>query len=253
MTLEEFIAMVAQRALPKHALGRIKTLARELAEGASEGVWLPAFDSQRGSLLGGGRYGRWFNEYSLNAYAEKRWNNDYPSLDLLVSNGYLELSGNSTLKIVFRAFNLIEETQGARIFISYKRSESSAFALLINRELKSAGLDPFIDMALVAGEDWSAGLKGRIEEADYLVVLLGQETLKSQVTVQEIGWALDAQVVIIPIWHQGFVFRPGTWETLPVRIDKLLAGTHSIRVVEENPVAYQSAIIELLNRFGVTP
>ncbi|MCU0511569.1 MAG: toll/interleukin-1 receptor domain-containing protein [Anaerolineae bacterium] len=253
MEIEEFIERVTQRAMPKNALGRIKTLARELAEGASEGVWLPAFDTQRGSHSSTGRYGRWFSDYVFQRYVEARWQNDYPSLDLLLSNGYLEMQGTSSVKLVFRAFNLIEEVEAARIFISYKRSESSAFALLINRELKTAGLQPFLDMALTPGENWEDGLRQRIQQSEYLVVLLGQQTLTSQVTLKELVWAAEAGVVIIPVWHNGFVYRSGAWDNIPVKLDRLLGMTHTIRVVEENPLAYNNAILELLNRFGVTP
>src|SRR5688572_20695807 len=108
MTPDEFVELVSQRALPKSAMGRILTLSRELAEGAGNEVWLPSFDTRQGSLEVGGesRYGRWLNEPNFQRYVEKRWENNYPSLDLLISNGYLESIGVTSVTITFRAFNL---------------------------------------------------------------------------------------------------------------------------------------------------
>ncbi len=256
MTIEEFIEQVTQRDIPVSPMSRTRLLARELAEGASYGLWDTGFDFRYFARTEGAALGMWFDDRMtderLDQYLAARWQSHYPNLQLLLTVGYLERQ-NDRLELTRHAFNLLAEIQAARVFISYKRSESSAFALLINRELKQAGLDPFIDMALIPGENWEDGLKKRIQDSQYLIVLLSKETLKSQVTVQEIGWALDANVIIIPIWHNGFVYKSGTWDTIPVRIDKTLTSTHTIRVVEENPVAYQSALIELLNRFGVTP
>ncbi len=36
-------------------------------------------------------------------------------------------------------------------------------------------------------------------------------------------------------------------------IDAALNNTHTIRVLEESASAYNTAIVELLNRFGITP
>lgn len=256
MLIAEFIERAKQREIPAAPMSRVRLFARELAEGASYGLWDTTFDFRYYAKSEDDALGMWFDDQMtderLDQYLAERWQSNYPNLRLLLTVGYLARH-NDRLDLTKSAFDLLAEIQSARVFISYKRTESSAFALLINRELKLAGLDPFIDMALIPGENWEDGLKKRIQESNYLIVLLGKETLKSQVTVQEIGWALDANVIIIPIWHNGFVYRSGTWETIPVHVDKTLTTTHTIRVVEENPVAYQSAIIELLNRFGVTP
>jgi hypothetical protein len=175
----------------------------------------------------------------------------YPNLTLLVSNGYLQ-ADNNDLYLTRAAFDLLQEAEPASIFISYKRSESSAFALLVLARLKQAGLEPFLDLALVPGENWSEGLKERIGKYDYLIALLGRETLKSKVVIQEIQWALEAHLNIIPIWHNGFVYKSGEWK-LPPEIDEALSNRHTIRVLEESALAYNNAIVELLNRFGITP
>jgi hypothetical protein len=256
MTIEEFIERTRQREIPVAPMARVRVFTRELAEGASHGLWDTTFDFRYYAKTEEAALGMWFDQHStderLDKYLTARWEGNYPNLQLLQTMGYIERR-NDRMDMTRHAFKLLDEVMSANVFISYKRTESSAFALLINRELKGAGLEPFIDMALIPGDNWEESLKKRIQESNYLIVLLGKETLRSQVTVQELGWALDANVTLIPIWHNGFVYKSGTWDTIPVRIDKILTSTHTIRVVEENPVAYQSAIIELLNRFGVTP
>jgi hypothetical protein len=113
-------------------------------------------------------------------------------------------------------------------------------------------LKQFLDVALEPGEDWHAGLKERIQQYDYFILLLGTDTLASKIVAKEITWALDAGLKIIPIWHNEFKYETGKWDLSP-EIDNLLQNTHTIRVLEESASGYEKALIELLNRFGVTP
>jgi hypothetical protein len=244
--VEQFIERLTQRPLPSNPMARVRTLAKELAEGAAAGHWRMYLYTFRGELTGD-------QEYIL-TYLEKRWKNNNPGLDLLIGNQYLQqYSPNSDTYVISReAFDLLDEVEPASIFISYKRSESSAFALLVLARLKAEGLEPFIDLSLVPGEDWQKGLKERIQGYDYLIALLGKETLKSEVCIQELTWATEADVKIIPVWHNNFIYRSSEW-TLPPTIESLLQNTHTIRVIEESALAYNNAIVELLNRFGVTP
>jgi hypothetical protein len=242
MTLEEFLDKIAARPMPQNPIARVRLFAKELAEGAMEDVWPSSIYLFRGDIA----------QSETRAYLERRWNNAYPSLSLLINNGYCSAEGNA-FTINKPAFDLLEEVEPANIFISYKRSESSAFALLVLARLKAEGLEPFLDLSLVPGEDWQAGLRDRIQKYDYLIVLLGRETLKSEVCIQEITWALDAKLTIIPIWHNGFQYQAADWSTLPSAVAHLLGSTHSIRVKEESALDYNNAIVELLNRFGITP
>lgn len=246
MTLEEFLEKVCARPLPQNSMARLRLLARELAEGAVEGVWDTDIRVYRGELIG--------TETSLRIlqYLEKRWNStSIAPFELLTNNDYLRRD-DSYYVIVKPAFDLLEEVETANIFISYKRSESSAFALLVLARLKAEGLEPFLDLSLVPGENWQDGLRERIQKYDYLIALLGKQTLSSEVAIQEITWALDAGLTVIPIWHNGFSYQSAAW-ILPPAIDRLLTSTHSIRVKEESALEYNNAIVELLNRFGITP
>jgi hypothetical protein len=119
--------------------------------------------------------------------------------------------------------------------------------------MKTHGLEAFLDMALIPGEDWHAGLKERIQQYDYLIVILGQETLSSEYVTKEIAWALEAELRIIPIWHNEFKYESNKW-SLPPEIHETLSRKHAIEVKEESALGYETAIIELLNKnFGITP
>ncbi|HLV35948.1 MAG TPA: toll/interleukin-1 receptor domain-containing protein, partial [Spirillospora sp.] len=178
MTLDEFISKVSQRPLPQSRIAQVRALAKEMAEGAVEGVWETTFsawhkDREEGAV--GNRFQP--DPDNLARYMEKRWQNDSPSLTLLVSNGYLNAEPHDRFRTYFTitraAFDLIDEVEPAKIFISYKRSESSAFALLVLARLKAEGLEPFLDLAIEPGQQWRQHLEERIQNSDYFILLLG--------------------------------------------------------------------------------
>lgn len=243
MTLDEFLDTVCQRPLPQNPMARIRTFAKELAEGAAAGIWGVRIDLSMGRPTNN----------VLNKYFIKRWNSiDFPAFTLLERNDYLVSRGNIFF-ITKAAFDLLGEVEPSTIFISYRRSESSAFALLVLKYLKEAGLEPFLDMSLVPGEDWHAGLKERIQSRDYFILLLGKTTLQSAYVIKEIEWALEQDLDIIPIWQPGFAFEPDDWPNLSAVIKDKLSNTHRIQVQDENPLEYDKAMTELLNKFGITP
>lgn len=259
MTLEEFIEKCQKRPLPSNPMARVKVLARELAEGAFKKV----FDKTTGFYIHydiderAGKEFVYILDKNLQKYFYARWNERYPDLGILATTGYLNSSYDKHMdstyyKLTKQTFDLLEETESATIFISYKRSESSAFALLIEQSLLRAGLSPFLDKQLQAGDDWHAELENRIRDSDYLIILLGQETLKSEVTLREITWAIQYKTGIIPIWHNDFSFDIDDWPDLDSEISEAISSKHAIRVLEENPLLYDTALRELLNRFGIT-
>ena len=84
--------------------------------------------------------------------------------------------------------------------------------MLCLARLKEYGVAAFVDMALEAGGNWHADLEARIKENDYFIILLGQDTLSSPMTLKEIEWALKYDKTIIPIWHNKFTFKPDEWD-----------------------------------------
>ncbi len=43
-----------------------------------------------------------------------------------------------------------------------------------------------------------------MEASAYLVYLVGTETLESEYVLQELEWTIEANVKIIPVFHDGF-------------------------------------------------
>jgi hypothetical protein len=252
---EAFIQRVIQRPLPNSQMGRIKTLARELAEGATEGIWDIELRYMYEDTTGEG-FKLWLGDELLTAYLQRRWDNNYPNLGLLHTLGYISMPPDTArvryMTISKPALDLIEEVEPADIFISYRRKESSAFALLVLARLKAADLSAFLDLSIQPGDNWHAQLKGQIQQRDYFVLLIGKETLASPYVRDEIRWALEGDVEILPVWHNGYSYKEGEYDLSP-EIHRVLSSTHTIRVLEESALAYNNAIVELLNRFGVTP
>jgi hypothetical protein len=173
---------------------------------------------------------------------------------MLLGRGFLVKTGNRSFpELTEKAYYLLEETEPYNIFISYKRSESSALALLVLARLKEHSLVPFVDMALEAGGNWHADLEERIKENDYFIILLGKDTLSSPMTVKEIEWALEYERTIIPIWHSGFDIGDEKWKDAPCRVMDAIQQTNAIIVQDESASGYNTAIVELLNRFGIMP
>jgi hypothetical protein len=244
MTIDEFISKVSMRPLPQNQVAIYRNMARELAEGALAKIWFTNID------INSDIFKDKIRPFLESRYDKFDYNVDFP---LLMVYEYLERNDKQRNYIITKnAFDLLHEDDAATIFISYKRSESSAFALLVRNELKAAGLSPFVDMQLQPGQQWHAELEKNIKNSDYFIILLGNKTLESTVTIQEIQWALDAKIAIIPIWHNGFVYKSGDWSKIPMEVDNALRNTHTIRVIEENPLTYDTALRELLNRFGIS-
>ncbi len=291
-TFETWLEGVCKRALPTNKMAQMRTFAKELAEGVTENFWnililsetvtytklRPANISHPPNDDGisphsidvvylrkdNQRYEDFTKRidilsskqpvYYIVQYLQNRWEYNWPSAELLEVNGYLKRTDKNHIdwEVSKSAFDLLEEVEPVNIFISYKRSESSAFAMYMLTRLKIEGLEAFVDMSLIPGEDWHAGLKERIKEYDYLVVLTGKETLKSDVCIKEIGWAIEAGLKIIPVWHNLFEYKQETWN-VPPKTAEILTSTHSIRVKEESASGYNTAMVELLNVFGITP
>jgi hypothetical protein len=139
-----------------------------------------------------------------------------------------------------------------KVFISYRRTESSAFALLIHDRLKEVGVDVFLDMeSLMYGENWRTALENSIRERDYFILLIGRTTLISQVVIQEITWAYEHQLRVIPIWHNNFRYTPKPEHNVPPILKSLLSDTHTLVVEQENPSQYDYIMQRLFRYFDI--
>lgn len=249
-TLEQFIEVLPS--VTSNPRKRIKWIARELALGVTYRFWdknIATHDDDQDAESVIPRH------ENLKLYFKKRWNivDIRHEWKLLESYGFLDRSGGFFDKLTQSAFELIDETEPFNVFVSYKRSESSALALLCVCRLKAEDLVPFVDMALEAGGNWHADLEGRIKACGYFIILLGKDTLSSPMTVKEIQWALEYKRTIIPIWHSAFNISDEKWNDVPSSVMDIIQQTNAIIVQDESASGYNTAIVELLNRFGVTP
>ena len=232
-----------EQQVPNDMLERVRDFARDLAYGAATGLWHSQIRWQQ--LL----YPDISNISMVFAqYLGPKWKTDFPSEFLLLSFGYLKEYGNeagySVYLLTDRAFELLERpSRPPDVFISYRRSESSAFGLLIEARLRLAGNpNPFIDKNLVPGAEWNAQLKQQIQRSRYFIALIGKSTLESPYVIQEIEWAIESNCTLISVLHNGFRIDDSAPEVLKTR--------HAIMVTAENALGYETAVNQLLNSLG---
>jgi hypothetical protein len=141
------------------------------------------------------------NHYSLIEYLDKVWGEKLFNPSMLIEQGYLKKGKaiNGTYKGTIWVYYLTgkaqalpaEQVKQRSIFISYRRAESSALALLIVARLKEHGLASFLDVhpdneGLNAGDNWHAELESHVASNDNFIVLIGPKTLESKYVRQEI-------------------------------------------------------------------
>src|SRR5215472_9992121 len=89
-----------------------------------------------------------------------------------------------------------------KVFISYSRKDSAAFADELVAGLELAGFAPFLDRHdIAAGEEWEARLGGLIEQSDTLVFVVSPEAIKSDRCVWEVDKTLALSKRLLPVIH----------------------------------------------------
>ena len=222
--------------VPEGQLARVHDLARDLAYGAVDGRWGTTFSS-RGSRLE--------TYWGFIGPLTAKWGEYLPPISLLVSLGYMERIDNVQHILTEKAFKLLEQPPSApKVFISYRRQDSSAFALLIEARLRMTGnAIPFVDKAITPGEKWHDFLEEQVKSADYFVLLVGPTTLDSKHVREEISWAEMYECRIVSIW-QPDVDRSSA--NRPAVLDVHQA----ITVRTESAEGYEVAVSQLLNAMG---
>src|SRR5262245_32622545 len=78
----------------------------------------------------------------------------------------------------------------ARLFISYKRNVSPDEQLANDLYNQLSGEHKvFIDKTLLIGQDWVRRIQQELEKADFLLLLLSEQSVQSQMVVEEIRMA----------------------------------------------------------------
>ncbi len=83
------------------------------------------------------------------------------------------------------------EIRPRRFFVSYRRraDDDARLATLLVDQLREVGHEVFIDVDIPLGTDWSAEIARRIEWCDYLVVLLSEDSIDSEMVQGEVRLA----------------------------------------------------------------
>ena len=135
--LEKFLEERDEFNIPGNDVEWVRMLARELAIGVHRGLWPLYFYTRRRDRK------VYLDDENLKEFGIIRWNLEEWSQTIERLHGMAFIVNRidqDYFTITRSAFDLLQETEPYNVFISYKRSESSAFALLVNGQLKEHSL-----------------------------------------------------------------------------------------------------------------
>ncbi len=99
-------------------------------------------------------------------------------------------------RAMLRLFGLIEQER--KVFLSYRRAETSALALQIRRELTDRSYDVFLDrFSVPPAEDFQRRLDIELADKAFVIVLESPEAVDSPWVAHEIAYALDHQMSVL--------------------------------------------------------
>jgi hypothetical protein len=108
-------------------------------------------------------------------------------------------------------------TDKLKVFISYSRKDSAAFADELVLGLEDRGFEPFLDRHdIKPGEPWEARLGGLIEQSDTVVFVISPESVKSERCVWEVDKALGLSKRLLPV-----IYKSVPDSEIPVQLSKL--------------------------------
>ncbi|SJM93811.1 hypothetical protein CRENPOLYSF2_3630002 [Crenothrix polyspora] len=97
-----------------------------------------------------------------------------------------------------------EKSKAPRVFISYRHVKPDEdLALAIEQKLTGEGCKVFVDRRMLIGTEWATEIDRQLNAADFFVVLLSSESIRSDMVRQEIKLAHElkqqAKLRILPI------------------------------------------------------
>lgn len=244
------LAARMQLKVPKEKVAQIHEFATDLAVGYDEGVWgseaLVSTHPLRRDAWHFNKGGETFEKFY-----EEKWGDNAPRFYSLYTMRYLTHLTGDTYGLTERALRLVDEpVTPPNVFISYKRSESSAFALLLEARIKyETSATPFLDKSIELGDDWHARLEERIQASRAFICVMAPTTLderedgsKSYV-LREIEWALASEKtdLIIPVWHHSYDGE---------HPNDIIKRKNAELIESESAKNYDSAVNQILNRLG---
>ncbi len=248
---------------PENFRKDVEDLARDLAYGATIGEW-----SSRIKVI----FTKWgFDWEGISSTRTKRQEQFYqkwivtehaPDYDALRAFNYMGLTINRghvrererEIRVYFltqKAFDLLNKpARPLSIFISYRRSESSAFALLVESRLRNVGADPdliFIDKNIPGGALWEKHIREQALSCDVFICLIGQTAFKDNSYLKReleiVRHENPKEPIIVPVCHNGVKMSD------PAVVEAL--GKHNgLHIQEETALEYEKAISFILNALG---
>jgi hypothetical protein len=104
-----------------------------------------------------------------------------------------------------------------KVFISYSRRDSAAFADELMAGLEYGGFAPFLDRHdIAAGGDWEARLGGLIAQCDTVVFVVSPEAVKSEQCTWEVDRTTELSKRLLPI-----IFRSVPDHDIPEKLRRL--------------------------------
>lgn len=253
---------------PQDGLGDVQDLARDLAYGALSGDWNSQIKVQGSQKWGFPWVERDQPDSDNQRKFYKKWvksADESPGYATLVSLGYLRvgftqlqpggvmLPSITEYYLTEKAFELLQKPAISKsIFISYRRRESSAFALLIEARLRNAGADPdkiFVDKNMAGGEKWEQRILAEIKSCNYFVCLIGPTTLDADSWVlKEIALLKEhnPNCIIIPYCHHGKVIDRSVTDIMGEWNGSAIGKAKD----DETALDYEYAVTFILNAMG---
>jgi len=89
----------------------------------------------------------------------------------------------------------------ARAFISYKHKSNldERLATYFERYLTEKKHDVFIDKEIPIGQEWPTTIEQEIKASDFLIVLLSEQSIVSEMVIQEVRMAHSFKKIILPV------------------------------------------------------
>lgn len=142
--------------------------------------------------------------------------------DLLHNINGFELSSSSSIESlvgsILEGFGLLRLSR--RLFISYKRDESSSVAIQLFEQLEKGGFDVFLDThSIRPGEPFQDELWQRLADTDIVVLLNTPGFLKSNWTKKELAEANAMSIGILQLVWPGYDPEPEAGLSIPHYLD----------------------------------
>jgi serine/threonine protein kinase len=132
------------------------------------------------------------------------------------------------------------------VFISYQRAASSAWAVLLKKEMeREQGFQVFLDTEQQDSTgQFPLKLRRRIQECDVFICLLAESTLASDWVRQEIQLASDAAKPMIPVFQESYRDPPNL-RTLEPYVQELLT-YEGVKLLDRQNIYLDAAIQALI-------